>query len=72
MSDPLSTFTNEQLYNGMLALQLACGRSHGAQRKNKQQWFCFLFQALLAEANQRGAPHPSAPFHAGDLPPFSL
>lgn len=72
MADPLSTFTNEQLYNGMLALQLACGRSHGGQRKKREQWYCFLFQALLEEANARGAPHPSPPFNAGSLPPFSL
>ena len=70
MPGPVTSFTDAQLFNAQLALQLACGRAHGAGRKKRNQWYCFLFDALKIEADLRGVPSPAAPFHTGDLPPF--
>ena len=70
--DPLSSLTNEQVLQVLQALGLACGRSHGAYRRNRQQWFCFLFQNLVVSADLRGLPRPGPPWHDSDLKPFSL
>lgn len=58
---------DQDLLDGMLALKLACGKSHSSLTKRRRQWFCFLLQSLKVEADLRGLPTPSGPVHAGDL-----
>jgi len=65
----LSEITNEQLEGAMLALSLACGKSHQSLTHKRQQWFCFLFRTLKVEADLRGLPAPAAPFQASHLGP---
>jgi competence protein ComGF len=64
--------TDGQLYNVMLALQLSCNRSHGTARRRRQEWYCFAYRVLKVEADLRGVPVPTAPFHSSSLPPFAL
>lgn len=64
----MSAYSPEQLFFAQYALALACGKSHQALSKNRQQWFCFLFQTLKIEADLRGLPSPAPPLHAGSLP----
>jgi len=61
-------FSDEDLLHAMLALQLACGKSHSALTKKRRQWFCFLLKALKVEADLRGLAAPPPQSHAGDLP----
>lgn len=69
-----SPLTDQQLFELQVLMQLACGRSHGALSKRRQQWFCWLGRVLKAEADLRGLPSPTAPFHAAQVspPPLSL
>lgn len=72
MADPLSTLTDLQLQQAQLALQLACGRSHGALAHRRQGWYCFLGRVLDIERQARGLPAPPPTAHVSELQPFSL
>jgi hypothetical protein len=70
-SSPFDLISDTQLEQLMLMLQLGCGRSKQTMSKKRQLWFCFLFRVLAVEADLRGLPTPTAPFHAGDVKPFA-
>jgi hypothetical protein len=59
--------TDDELHDLQLALQLGCGRSKQMLAKTRRQWYCFLFQVLKVEADLRGLPSPTAPFHSSQL-----
>lgn len=64
MADPLSTLTDEQLFNSQLSLVLACGRSHSSLKQKHRQYFCILFETLKIESNNRGKSAPQWPYKA--------
>lgn len=65
---PIHDLTDAQLSNIMLALQLACGRSKSSVARHRRDWFCFAFESFKVEADLRGLPAPTPPYHVGDLP----
>jgi len=67
----LAGVTDADLGHLMLALQLACGKAHGAQSEKRRGWFCYLFRTLKVEADLRGLPSPPPTVHVADLPPHA-
>ena len=67
MPDPFALVTNQDLVSGSIALQLACGRTHGVLVKKRSGWFCFINKVLIAEAANRGLPIPLGPHHISAL-----
>lgn len=65
----IAELTDPELQQLMLALQLGCGRSHGVTKRQREQWFCFLFRVLKVESDLRGLPTPGPSAHSGDLHP---
>lgn len=62
--NPLTMLDDQSLADSQLALALACGRSKSSLKQKHRQKFCFLMQALKAEADQRGTPTPVPPYKA--------
>jgi len=65
--NPLDALTNDELWNSQLLLLLTCGRSHSPLRQKRRAYLCSLATLLKNEADHRGLPSPSAPYHPGDL-----
>jgi hypothetical protein len=67
MPDPFAGVTDEELQLGSIALQLACGKTHGVLVRRRAAWFCFLNKALITEAANRGIEIPLGPHHVSVL-----
>lgn len=69
MTVPLSIEATDtgDLIDALLALQLACGRSHSALKKKNRQYFCLLMRVLVAELERRNVPHHEHAAGAADL-----
>ena len=65
--NPLSTLTQEQLWNIQWYAKVLCNRAPVPMKKKHLKNLCILSQVLDVESNLRGDTIPHAPFHEGDL-----
>jgi hypothetical protein len=72
VADPISSWTDDQLWNAQVMAQLACGKAHQALAHKRQQYFCLIFKGLKVESDLRGLPAPAPPLGVGSLRPNAL
>jgi hypothetical protein len=63
-ANPLSVLSDVELFDTQVMLALACGKARTVLKKKNREKLCFLFTVLVLEANNRGKPSPTPPFHA--------
>lgn len=54
-----SELSEQELWNGQIVLQRACGRAQGGRRETRRKYFCLAGQILNTEAVLRGLPTPA-------------
>jgi hypothetical protein len=65
--NPLSTLSDDVLWNAQILLQIACLRKLLSVPRKRNGNLCLLGTALQLEAANRGVFAPQAPFSVGDL-----
>lgn len=67
VADPFASISDDDLQTASIALQLACGKTHGVLVKKRAGWYCFVNKVLIVEAANRGIPIPVGPHHVSAL-----
>jgi len=62
-----SELTAEELWNGQIILQRACGRASGGRREARRKYFCLAGQVFNTESQLRGLPTPKSSDSYGQL-----
>lgn len=62
--NPLSELTDEQLFETLLTLELACNKSKSIGRSKHRKRICFLTGLVALESANRGKPTPHPPYVA--------
>lgn len=64
LPNPFVNYTDEQLFDSQLMLELVCGRNKSTTRNKHRTHACALADILAIEAQNRGKPSPQPPFKA--------